>query len=511
MSSGVPDSAIVEVPQWLWNNAPEAFFKAAMLHARSTGAASNAWRVRPFEKHFRTAPSLLDVHHLAGPGVARQRFADLEAFPAPNLRGPVTQRELDELKKRAERASATGEVVDAFTFFSLQTSLAGHHELPQIAENIYAELLAFRMEETSAVAFPDSSVHVVRRRAELVHRIKLASFLIRIEHDPALAAGNLGPTKAAANTGSLVFSASEELINGVVFLDLYFGPLLGALSPAVWGFHTAHEVGTMLYSIGSPLSGSKGDAAEMLHLLPGKSPLVATRFSSFQPRAAREALDWWAARLNALFGVLTNPAVFSDSKQRYVPVKHIQGTSTAEQLFKRVTSILSSHRDTTARNVIFFSILDTLERMTSRNLETHCGLQFARDTLDRLERDIPLAAAEILLPAARRAVAALAELQNGFFLLQQSGATEIDILDNGQVVGSLKPERAAAEYVKVLRNATHGFGSNKSGRNGITNTLLAHHNGEIPQDLPLLGYLYLLDVLSRPEVVERSLYRGGRV
>ena len=96
-------------------------------------------------------------------------------------------------------------------------------------------------------------------------------------------------------------------------------------------------------------------------------------------------------------------------------------------------------------------------------------------------------------------------------MLRQSGRNEIDIIDGGQVVSSIKPEPAAAEYIKVLRNATHGFGSNKSNRTGITNTLLAHHNGTVPQDLPLLGYLYLLDVLSRPEIVARSLYQGGKV
>src|SRR3569833_51003 len=330
MSSDLPDSAVNRVPSWLWYSKPSANFDAAKQHARTVDTNALTRRVRPMEKHLHTAPTLLDVHHLAGPGVRRRRFEQISAFTGPRLRGPMTPFEAYELRKRSERAIANRQVIDAFNLSRLQTTLADQSELPQVAENVFEELLAFPMEEPpNTSAFPHSSVHVVRRSAALFHRVKMASVLLRVEHDPDLAAGNTAPIKTALEKGQLVFSASENLVSGVAFLDLYFGPLLGALSPAVWGFHTPHEIGMVLYSVGRPISGSRSDAAEMLHLLPSVSPSTATPFPELPELAAREALDWWATRLNALFGVITNPAVFTDPSELYVPVKHIQGISTA--------------------------------------------------------------------------------------------------------------------------------------------------------------------------------------
>src|SRR5262245_25576915 len=42
------------------------------------------------------------------------------------------------------------------------------------------------LEGTQAVAFPHSSVHVVRRRSGLVHRVTMAGVLIRVEHAPEI-------------------------------------------------------------------------------------------------------------------------------------------------------------------------------------------------------------------------------------------------------------------------------------------------------------------------------------
>lgn len=44
----------------------------------------------------------------------------------------------------------------------------------------------------------------------------------------------------------------------------------------------------------------------------------------------------------------------------------------------------------------------------------------------------------------------------------------------------------------------------------LAEILLAHHNGEIPHDLALLGYLYLLDVLIHPRELALRLYGDGR-
>lgn len=511
MPNSPPLTATVHVPSWLWGADPARFFAKAGLHARVVDAAKGTWQIRTEERHRKVPSSLVEVHHLAGPRLPRPRFDRLAAFAGPRLRGPISDRENEVLAQRTSRALATKELVDAFSLFTLQTILVEQVQLPQIAEHVYGELGEFCFEgDSSSRVFPNAGVHVVRRHEALGHRLKMAGVLVRVEHDSRLASGDLSGVQAAINAGELVFSSSEHLLSGAAFLDAYLGPLLGAVSPAILGLYAMREFGVVLYSLGRPIVGSKGDAAEMLQLLPLRGPAESIPTPSVSAEACSEALEWWGARLNQFFGILTDPAIFTSEAGTYVPVKHIQCISTAEQLFRLVTSLLASHRDVTARKVLFFSVLDTLERLTGRGIEKHCSLKFANETLQRLRAAIPRAAAGLMLPGAERAVRALRQVQDGFYLLRQSGTSEIEILDTGAIVARLSPEKGAAEYVKMMRNATHGFGSNKSGRIPFTNTLLAHHTGDLPQDLPLLGYLYLLEILIQPDILRNPLYRGGR-
>lgn len=66
-------------------------------------------------------------------------------------------------------------------------------------------------------------------------------------------------------------------------------------------------------------------------------------------------------------------------------------------------------------------------------------------------------------------------------------------------------ERGTAEYLKLLRNATHGHGANKKNQVEATESLLARHDGRIPHEVALLGWLYLLDLLSHPDALRRHL------
>jgi hypothetical protein len=73
---------------------------------------------------------------------------------------------------------------------------------------------------------------------------------------------------------------------------------------------------------------------------------------------------------------------------------------------------------------------------------------------------------------------------------------------------AMTPERATAQYVKILRNATHGHGTNRANSVQENNALLAGHDGDVPPDLSLLGYMYLLALLNRPNDLGRYLSRG---
>ena len=215
----------------------------------------------------------------------------------------------------------------------------------------------------------------------------------------------------------------------------------------------------------------------------------------------RDAVRWWSTRLNALFGAVSDPVTFRTADGVYDGTSHFQAALTIEQLFRRVHSALMSHRDTHARRVLMFSTMDTLTSLTGHDATLLFTLSHARGVLKRLEASMSSPAQEILLPNARAAVDALEGAQSGFHLV--SDENRVSLGDR-----SLSLEVATAKYLTVLRNATHGHGSNRASGREDGQRLLASHTGVLPHQLGLLGFLYLLDYLVQIDgVYMRALQR----
>lgn len=507
-----PSSTIMQVPPWAWNNDPAKLLTKAGFHAQPIdGVSSGRWLVRTVEDYLRIHPDLVKVDHLAGPALRQPRFELLDSFVVAKEANKKSKRIEAALRSRADRAAQTGEPVDYFSLWQLHTITVPGNDLLATVKDIHSELLKIRVQgEQAELVFNHAGVHVIRRMETLIHRVKIVSVLLRVEYDDKLRAGDTAHVRKANESGDMIFSASEKLYDGIYLFDAYLAPLLGALTPGIWAIGAHREFGTIIHSLGRPLAGTTGDAAELLQLLPVQADAEAVEFSTLSESACSMAIEWYATRLNELFGVLSNPAVFSVRSGEYSPPKHLHALLTVEQLFRRVSSIQSTHRDVNARRVLFFSVLDTLERLTGRSIEVHCDPDFAEKVLANLEQNIPPLAAEVLLPAGRRGVAALKRLQDGFYLQRYTGNVEVDVRGPSGVISKMDMKKAVAEYVKMLRNATHGHGTNKPGRIELTNSLLAQHDGDVPHDLGLLGYLYLIDFLMRPDVIERVFYNGGK-
>ncbi|HEX3791937.1 MAG TPA: hypothetical protein VHW44_29015 [Pseudonocardiaceae bacterium] len=316
--------------------------------------------------------------------------------------------------------------------------------------------------------------------------------------------------QVATAAGETVFASSEGLYEGVYTFDSYTGPLLGALTPFIWAFAAHRGCGVVLYSLGCTLVGTASDASEMLQLLSQPGPEERVKRPELSTTAATQAIEWWTQRLNTMFGILTDPAVFTDSHGLYQPAKHLRALLTIEQLFRRVYSIQTTHRDASARRVLLFTVLDTLHSLTNHALVKNCDPDFAKETLEWLRLQIPGPAAEILLPAAERAVAALERIRDGFFLGVTPDGNRIRLMHPQGDAEEITLSQASARYVELLRNATHGHGTIKANQVDNINALLAQHRGHLPHDLALVGYLYLLEALTRPDILRKNLYRNGK-
>jgi hypothetical protein len=505
----------LNLPGWFWGGSVDGYFRAAWLATPVDALPESPAWVETLENRDRTRPRLVAARSLAGPGAsAAGEFDALDQLDTTALRDlndaaspPELPEQLQAAQLRAERGGLTG----ALWLYQLHTILARHGATAATVRAIHAEILNLRFEDDGDIIFPHAGVVVVQRAAALLHRTHLPAVLLRLVHDEELREADVTRAAAANAAGDLVFAGSHRLNAGVLLLDTYLAPLFGALTPFVWAIPATRPSGTVVYTLGRGVAGTAGEAAEPLQLLPGRGPKESMPTPEIAPAGANAAVLWWARRLDKLLSVASDPAVFCDSARQYVPSKHLHGLLSIDQLFRRVASIQRAHRDADARAVLLFTVLDTLERVTSRSLTTMCTLSFAKRALERLRKAMPADAATILLPAAERAVQALEAVQDGFYLQRQRGDTHVRFPDAAGVEEVLPPEMAAAEYIRVLRNATHGHGSNREASKARTNALLAQHDGDLPHDLALLGYLYLLEFLTNPAAARRAFYNNGRV
>lgn len=490
--------ARVSAPAWLWGGKPKQLFENAAYKMRPTPDGQGQL-IRPFETYSRTRPDLIQFARIAGSGVTREDWDFLDSMAdddtLEDARSQIA-RHIDRLEDRAGD-SLTGMVA----FYQLRASAVPSAAVAEQSRLVLESIREVNLSETSEPAFPQAGVYAIRRSAALLHRVKLASVLLRVQHDPRLRSGDISEVLALRQGSENAFAASSGLHMGYYLLDQYISPIIGALTPGIWGFAAHRGFGPVIYSFGRPVAGSSGLPPELLRTLSTRGASSVTEFRELGPEAIPSALSWWSERLNALFGVITDPSVFADGAGLYQPALHLQAVLTVEQIFSRVLSIQANHHDTNARRVLLFTVMDSIESLTGRPIEKNCDLAFARKTLAALTAGTPESARKLLLPRAEAGVRALRALQDGFFLREPDG-TVLLRPSVGQRVG---PERAVAEYMKLLRNATHGHGAIKDAAIEPTESLLARHDGEIPHDLALLAWLYLLDLLARPDTLRRLL------
>jgi hypothetical protein len=505
----VPSSAIIRIPT-PWRADLDDLFVRGDFKVRVESGDGVVRRIRTQENESRIAPSLITVEDLAGPTVRNPRLDRVQDVEARNNWTVALEDHDDEIERLRGKAERSKAFVDFISFWRSCLSLAPIGNLSDTLEGVYETLTQLPLESNATERpFASAGIHFIQRSPVLVSRTRLAAVMLRIQNDSSLAAGQVEHLVRAMQAGDTVFSSSAGLMEGSTLIPPYLAPVLGALSPYVWAFESARPAGAIIVSFGNSVVGTGGEATELLHMLPQRGSLERTPRTKLSRGASSSALAWWIQRVDRLFGILTDPGVFSDDRGEFVAVRQVHALATVEQLFRRVGAIHTSYRDDSVRQVLLFTVLDTLERLQGRPIEDLCSLVFVEKTLGRLEAAIPKDAAEILLPAARRAVGALKGVQDGFFISRQANSDRVNLQYPDGRVESLSLDRAAALYVKLLRNATHGHGGNRRGVATRSNALLAHHNGYLPHDLALLGYVYLLDILVRLDDLRVFLHRSG--
>jgi hypothetical protein len=217
-----------------------------------------------------------------------------------------------------------------------------------------------------------------------------------------------------------------------------------------------------------------------------------------------------------MFRYLSDPTVFSNKHGIYDPYEHQHWLLTFGQVFGLTTGLQAAGRNHDVQRALMNTLLDTYaDRITQRRFDQLCTYDTAKTTAERVRAQMPKDVAAIPMPLADRAVDSLQRVQDGFFFRKQRGDNNVVVkIPGDENPHHRQPQRAAAMLLNIYRNATHGFGGMRrpeSLKDQNAEKLLAHHTGEIPDDLVFLPYLYLLDTLSFPDQVRETIVKRARV
>lgn len=463
--------------------------EGADLHVRPS---QKGWSVRTTESYLRSRPNLVAAKALVAPGEDPSNFSAVPVGPS-GITFDATN-----LSTSVPPPPQRPEFLDLLNYGRLAVTVADESAVASEAAIFLEKIRGVTADGTVVPLFPHSALYALVPNRALYLRAKLPQVMVRLAVDTHFDPGH---AKSMLEQGDTVFRSAQGLAEGIYMLDAYLGPLLAALSPGVWCIAVPRDV-PILLSFGTQVSGTTALAADLLStiLRPGADRRV--ELHKLDSAAAPAAIEWWADALNSMFSVLSDPSAFTDADGTYEPIRQLESLLTIEQLFRRITSIRLNHQDAHAARSLLFSVLDTFETVLGWNLRIMFSVRFAAKTLDRIRGTIPNAAQGILLPACERAVVALHEVGRGFFLTDEEG-----LIPRGTGNTAYPIDDATAEFLRVLRNATHGFGPRKgnAAQLALATELLARHDGHLPSDLALLGHLYLVALLLDPERLRNTL------
>ncbi|MBF6302802.1 hypothetical protein IU459_35505 [Nocardia amamiensis] len=337
--------------------------------------------------------------------------------------------------------------------------------------------------------FPRHSVHDIRIDDIAYRWSLLPQVFLRLKHNTVAEIVKSTET----NPDELAFQSSGALLKGTVFGGLYFAPLLGNLSPGMWGFGAPRLGQIIIYTLGRKIGGRGPGASrdpldslqELTHHITSKDfDTTSLDATTLHKAAYSEAVDWWAGRINNAMRDIFSPTTYIDGNGVYVPEAHQRWMLNLEQLLSRISAIARHPRDRAAQLMLMFPAMDILgDSFTGSNgigqLMTPARIQ---KRITAIEDRVPDRIRPLIMAPAWRALAAATQVADEFFVPSPNpdATTESRLL----------------QLWNARRNTTHGFNNNAE--------ILAEHTGQLPADIVLVPMVYLLDILTdRQHLLER--------
>ena len=494
----------VRIPPWMAGNNILQYMDEAGLRATAIDASTFRWELQTRESYEHRLPRLMTVEAIAGAGQP-DRWNVIEALPDPGIAPTLTR---DQVFTERDRivGERPGDVAALAASLKLVACAVPHAEIAAAARSGYNTLATLPTDALPPPLLPGLNVKFIRVNPSLMKRLALARVLMRIEEEPELLTNR--PSSAP---GTTAFGSGWHLTADLALTrDAYLAPLFLAASPWVWCIPCPRISGIIVYDLGTAVVGRRGEAAELLQVFfptgmhsGGGRPAMTSEHTT-------AATSWWVGQMDQVLSQLSDFVNYCDAGRAFVPRRLFETFLSVEQLGRRLQGIFIHDRDIATRRALAFDAFDTLKGLGVVDLFDGCKLSRAQRVLVSLETELPAAAAELLLLPARRAVAALRQLQSGFFLPTRTTGSVVRLPDRQGDDRDWPIDEAVALYLQLLRNANHGFTPEQDANERRDQVLLLAHDGDIPGDVAFLPYLYWLDAIAHPERLGHRLRPRSR-
>jgi hypothetical protein len=490
-------SAPVRLPSWLGGHNIPKHAEEAGLKATAVDAAAFQWRLETRESYERRAPNLVTLDELAGPTRA-PRWQILRVAADQAVTPALSQVQLLAERDRILQ-QRPGDFTAVAAALKVVVSTVNHGVLADAAREGFESLAALTDEQTLPL-FSQLAARFIRISPVLTRRLALARMLMHVEADPALLQRRPTPP-----SGQAAFASGWHLSSDLALTrDAYFAPLFLCASPWVWSIVCPRLPGLIVYDLGMPVVGRRGEASELLQVFFPPGRLASGGAPPISGANTGAATAWWVEKMNILLSELSDFSTYQDTNGAFVPRRQFEVFMSVEQLGRRLQGIFAHDRDVATCRALAFDAFDTLKGLAIIDLFEGCRLSRAERALTSLESALPSEISELLLIPARRAVHALHMMQAGFLssYVNAGGIRLPDRTGNDRLwpVGD-----AVALYLQLLRNANHGFTPQADANERRDQVLLMTHDGNVPADLAFLPYLYWLESFAHPERFRQRL------
>jgi hypothetical protein len=442
--------ASAQIPRWLWGNNVLGYAAAAQLKFHAENLDEYRWRIEPLERYENRAPRLVQLIEVAAPG-APARWKALQLLPASQVARSTPPDLIAQKHRELVKGAAENDIMTMLNWLHISLTLASDEEFVDAARGGF-EILRDLKTTDGTLAFPELAAYFIQFDQALTWRAGFPRIMLRVEEEPATLT-----TRPPQTAGQLVFGSGTALLEDLALTrDAYLAPLFLCHSPWIWAIVGQRPQGVMVYSLGRPWRGRAPDAAELLHQFMPAGPAKFEPCPPFTAAQITETLRWWTDHLNNLLSVVTDPSTYAGSTRQYKPRRQFEAQLTFEQAGRRIQAVLAHQRDHASRRFIAFGALDTLEGL-GLGFSEAVRLTRAQKTLDELDAALPADVAAVLLPSARRAVDALRECEQGFMPSGWVSGGNVTVPHRNGQPRVMTLEEAAAQYLRILRNAGHGY------------------------------------------------------